>query len=238
MLGGIAQDVELHVEQLLELEAHLRALHVVEALRVVNLAESIFARHEVKAACHRREQRLGDGPRRDAGHEGLGEFLDGARGHAHVFHLLRGDVTGLHAHLGQLHVGGFLHVGVGKLVAPLKHRGLAEDDELLAHLVILVNIFGAIEPHEVDDAVAVGEMPDDALLAGPHGKLLEAQNAALDLHKRHVTREFVDAVYPRAVHIFIRIILQQVAPRLDVELAAQNLFPAWAHAGEVHDVLV
>ena len=106
-----------------------------------------------------------------------------------------------------------------------------------AYLVVLLGIFAAIEPHQVHDACAIGEMSHHAFLAWPHLKGLETQDAPYDLHERHVAREFVDGIDLRAVHIFIGVVLQQVAIGLDAELLAQHLLAVGAYARQVHDVL-
>ena len=83
----------------------------------------------------------------------------------------------------------------------------------------------------------VCEVGHGAFVATVGRKHLVAENLSLDLHKRHVASEVGYAVNLGAVHIFIRIILQQVTPGLDAELTYQCVFLVWAYARKIHDVL-
>ena len=77
-----------------------------------------------------------------------------------------------------------------------------------------------------------------AFLARPHLESLETQDAAHHLYEGHLARQFMDGIDLRAVHIFIRVILQQVTISLDAELVAQHLLPIWAYARQILDVLL
>jgi hypothetical protein len=78
----------------------------------------------------------------------------------------------------------------------------------------------------------------DTFLAGTHGEGFEAENLADHLYKGHFTRQFVDGVYLRAVHIFIRIVFEQITIGLNAELIAQHLLAVRPHAWQVFDVLI
>ncbi len=93
-----------------------------------------------------------------------------------------------------------------------------------------------MKPYEVNDVLTVGEMADDALLPA-FAHLLVAQDMAFDLYLRHVAAQLADGIHLRSVNVFIRIILQQVTPRLDVELTFEYLAAARSHAGQIHDIL-
>ena len=183
------------------------------------------------------QQCLRDGTLGNACHKGFGHLLDRPRRNPPVLHRLRGDVIRLHAHGGQLHVGGFLHVGVRKLVAAVVRQGFTKNDIFCSGLVTVVHpVFGS-EPDEVDNVASVGEVGDDAFLAS-FAKLLEALNGAFDLHQRHVACQLADSIDLRPVYIFIRVILEQVTPSSYVELTDKNLLAFGSHAGEIHDVLI
>ena len=106
------------------------------------------------------------------------------------------------------------------LYAVVEDRRLAEDHVLGAYLVLRHGLFGVVEPYQVHDAGAVGEVGHDAQLARPHVELLETQDAPHDLYERHVARQLVDGVHPRAVYVLVGVVLQQVAKRLDAQLRA------------------
>ena len=100
-----------------------------------------------------------------------------------------------------------------------------------------ISIFAAVKPREVTDARAVGKVSHDAFLTGAHGESLETQDLTDDLHERHFAREFVDGVDLRAVHIFVRIVFQQVTIGLDAKFVAQHLLAVRAYPWQVLDVL-
>ena len=166
----------------------------------------------------------------------LGEFLDGAGGQPGLFHLLRGDVIGLHAHFGELQAVGLVHFGMGKLVASAIDGGFSEDD---VFGVYLIEILWALrqEPHQIADARAVGEMSDDANLPWSHGKFLKTQDVAFHLYVG-IRGKFVDGVELRTVHMLIGEILQQVAKGLDAQFPLQQFLSLGAYARQVFDVLV
>lgn len=100
MVGGVAQDVELHVEQLLELQSLARLLHLDGVLRIVDAAQGCVARDEVACVHDEVGQRLGYRLRYLLRHR-LHHLLQGARRDVALLHLLGSDVVGLHAHLGS-----------------------------------------------------------------------------------------------------------------------------------------
>ena len=126
-------------------------------------AQRLIARDEVK----------GFG---DEGGEGFGErvlqfekhvldrLLYHSRRDAHLLHALRGGVVRLHAHFGELKVGGSLHLGMSKLETSLIDGWATEDNELLPYLIVLIYILCTAEPYEVGYARTVAEMTDHSLL--------------------------------------------------------------------------
>ena len=124
-----------------------------------------------------------------------------------------------------------------KLVPAVKHRGLAKHHVLGVKVIIVVNVLGAVEPHKVYHAVAVGEMGHHPFFADAHGKLLETQNLSFDLYKRHVALQFVDGINLTPVHIFIWIVFQEVGPGINVQFLAEYFLALGAHSRQVHDVL-
>ena len=115
---------------------------------------------------------------------------------------------------------------------------LAEHDVLHTHLVLLVYVLRAVEPHKVYHPMSVAEMANDALLARSLTELLKRQNLSFQLHERHIGLQLVDAIDAAAVNVFIGVILQQLTPRRDAELLLQNLGAPRSHAGQVLDILV
>ena len=236
MVGGVTQYVELHVEELLELQSLARLLHLDGVLRIVDAAQGSVARDEVACVHDEVGQRLGYRLRYLLQHR-LHHLLQGARGDVALLHLLGSDVVGLHAHLGELQFGGALYLGMRELEASAVYRGASKHDVVFAHLVGLVNVLRAGEPHEVDHSPAVGEVSHDALLACRHLELLKREYPAAYLHERHVALQFVYGIDAAPIHIFIWIVLQQVAPGAHAQLLVEHVLLIGADSRQIHYVL-
>jgi hypothetical protein len=68
-------------------------------------------------------------------------------------------------------------------------------------------------------------MGDDSFLTGTHLEGLETQDMSFHLNERHITSQFPDGVETTAVHVFIRVILQQVTKSLDTQFLTEHLLP-------------
>ena len=108
---------------------------------------------------------------------------------------------------------------MSELITTAEDSRSAEHHIFLAYLVTLSHILRCLPPYEVYHTMSVGEMSDKTLLARRHGKLLKTEYPATNLHKRHCTFQLINTIYFTAVNIFIGIVFQQVAPRLDIEFA-------------------
>lgn len=235
LVAGVAQDVKLHVEQLLELQSEACVAGFVGRLRVVDVAQGGVSRDESQGVDDVGREGLGQGLG-DAVEGCAHDALDGARGDAGLFHLLGGHVVGLHAHGGELHLVGLVDLGVGKLVASVVDGGFAEDDVGGVDFVADV-VFCGDEPDDVGDARAVGDVGDDALLAWAHLVLLVGEDAGAYLHVRHVVGELGDGVDVGSVDVFIGIVLQQVTEGFDAQFFAEELASAGSYAWDVFHVL-
>ena len=236
MVGSIAENVELHVEQLFKLQTVACRLHLLRRLGIMYAAQRLIARDEVK--------RFGD-----EGGEGFGErvlqlekhvlhrLLYHSRRDAHLLHALRGGVVRLHAHLGELKVGGPLHLGMSKLETSLIDGRATEDYELLPYLIVLIYILCPAEPYEVGYTRTVAEMTDHSLLTRRHLELLIIEHLALYLHERHIGGKLTDGIDTTAVDILIRKILDKVTPCGYPKLLAQDFLTLGAHTGQIHYVL-
>ncbi len=121
--------------------------------------------------------------------EGACEALYAAAVQAPALHLLGGVVVGLQAHRAELQAADWVDVGMCYVYPSVEDSGASEDDELSAGGIVLPDPFerGGLEPHEVDDAVAVGEMCYQTAFA-PNAFLFIAQYLAFYLHEGHVCR--------------------------------------------------
>ena len=200
----------------------------------MNVTEGSVATYETQSVDNEWRERLGQ-RFLDLLEQRLREFLDGARGQSGLLHLLRCDVIGLHAHLGELQTVGLVHFRMGKLIASAIDGGFAEDDVFGVHLIEVLRFFRQ-KPNQVADAGAVGEMADDTDFPWSHGKLLKAQDAAFNLHECF-RGEFVDGIEFGTVHMLIGIVLQQVAIGLDAQFPLQHFLPLGTYARQEFDVL-
>ena len=98
MVAGVAQNVELNVEQLLKLESFARLLHVHSVAWIVNATHSLIARHKMQTLHDKGRQCFGQWRGYLLKHR-LDQTLYVARRHACLLHPFGGDVVGLHAHL-------------------------------------------------------------------------------------------------------------------------------------------
>ena len=127
---------------------------------------------------------------------------------------------------------------MGELIASAIDGWFAENDILSVHPQAFCQLLGAGEPHEVYDARTVGEMGNDAFLPRPHVELLETQDIPFQLDIGHLAGKIANGVDVAAVHIFIRIILQQVAKRFHAQLLLQDVLPMGADTWYELDVLL
>ena len=167
----------------------------------------------------------------------LHHLLHGARRYVALLHLLGGDVVGLHTHLGELQLRCTLYLRMRELEASAVDSGSAEHDVVLAHLIRLVYVLCAGEPHEVDHSPTVGEVCHDALLACRHLELLKREYLAAYLHEGHVALQFVYGIDAAPIHIFIWIVLQQVAPGAHAQLLVEHVLLVGADSRQIHYVL-
>ena len=234
----VAQYVELNVKKFFEFQPYLCPLHLVEVLGIMDTSQSFEPRNKVMRPRNERWKRFGQGILCKFLYQSLGEFLYATRLKSRLFHLFSGHVIGLHAHRGELHLGGTVDIRMGEPVSAVINAGFSEYDVLFAHLIILIYILRALKPNKVANARTIAEVGYYALLSCTHSIFFKAQYAPFYLHKRHVTRKIGNAVNLATIHIFIRIILQQVAPSADIELLVQYRLPFRAHALKVLYVLV
>ena len=167
------------------------------------------------------------------------QTLDRTGVEPHFLHLLRRVVIGLHAHGRQFQLVCGIDVRVGYIDASVVDVGTSEDDIFFADGVVLLGVFSSVEPRQVHHlACAIGKVRHDAFFAGTHLEGLETQDMAFHLYEGHVAIQFAYAVEPAAVDVFVRIILQQVAKGMDVQLFAEHLPPVGTNPRQVLYVLL
>ena len=158
LVAGIAQDVQLNEEQLLELHPHAGALQLLGVVRIVQRAQRLVAAHQVARSQDRVGQRLGQ-RLAQLFQQRPHQLLHGAAGHARLLHLLRGVVVGLHLYpLRLCLLAQFVQLGVDHLYAVVEHGRAAEDDVHLSNPILLHGGLAIVEPHQVHHARAVAEV--------------------------------------------------------------------------------
>ena len=108
----------------------------------------------------------------------------------------------MHAHAAQREVLSGVHVGVGYVDAPVEGIWPAKDDIVAVLLERGCHVADALKPHQVNEALTVGEVRHEPRLA-PLPRLLHAHDAPSQLHKWHVGSEFAHTVEPAAVDVLI-----------------------------------
>lgn len=131
----------------------------------------------------------------------------------------------------------WFYLRMSNIQSALEHLRLAEHDVRAVRVVLFGDVFDALEPHQVDDSRAVGEMSHQPFLA-TLAEVLERQDLAHQLHVRHRPVDFGDAVEAAAVDVLVRVIRQQIAHSLDGEFLAQQVRTLRTDALQILDVLV
>ena len=232
----IARYVQLHVEELLELQPLAGMLHLVLVVGIVDAADGFVAADEVSLLYDEVGQRLTQ--RRQLLQHALHDALDAARGHAGLLHLLRSVIVGLQTHIVERHAVDVIDVGMAYLKAVVENAGTSEDDVLTVYLIRFNNILHPREPHQVNDAGAVREMGHETLLLYTHVEGLVGQYPPSYLHKGHVGCQFVDRIDLGTVHILVGVVLYQIADTHDAQLLVEHLLAAGTYACNVFYVLI
>ena len=236
-VAHVAHYVELDIEQFLKLEPLARTLHVVYAVRIVDVAHGRVARHQMQRSGDERRKRLGDNVG-NAVEQCLHHLLYGMRVKSVLLHALGGAVIRLQSHLRDVELRCLVYVGMGELESPVEDGGTSEDYIFLANLVLLIYVLSASEPHDIHHPHSVGEVGDDAFLPRTGGELLETEYPPLYLHVGHVARQLADAVNAAAVNIFVGIIFEHLSPRGDIDILFQNVPASRADTWQEFYVLV
>ena len=188
LVAGIPQNVQLDVEQFFELQSQTGLFQLLGIQRIVNLAQSLIARHEVELLGDEVGQRFWDTDFQRF-EQRLGQSFNRTAVQSHFLHLLRGVVVRLHAHRREFQFFCQVDVGMGYVDASVIDVGASEDDIVPADGIVLLGIFATIEPRQVHDlAATIRKMRHHALLTGTHLEGLETQNLSFYLHKGHVAR--------------------------------------------------
>ena len=170
--------------------------------------------------------------------ETFGETFEGAREDPGFFHAFGRAVVGLQAHIGELQGVGGIDVGVSELISTAIEAGLAENDVVGIDFVGGGDVFGRLKPDEIYDAGAIGEVGHNPLLTYAHDELFKAQDLPFYLDEGLRSLQIGDAVEATAIDIFVRIVFEEVAKGVDVELFAQYLFAVRSDTGKIGNVLI
>ena len=167
VVACVTQDIELYVKQFFKLQAQPCLLHFLHVFGIMYLPQSVATRDEMQRGSDIGRQCLGQRLGQFA-YQRLGHLLHAARGQSGLFHALRSDVIGLHAHFRELERGRIVHIGMGKLVPPAVHRGFSEDNIFRPQLVGLVDILRTTKPDQVHDALTICKVGHHTLLVSAH----------------------------------------------------------------------
>ena len=157
-LAGIGHDDELDEEQFLEFQPHVGSSKLVGCAWIVCSSKCFIKWHKMQPFSEILRQRFRNCEGEFA-EEGTREVFQRARRHACLLHALRRGVIGLHAHFTERHRFGFVEVWMNDAQSPSIYARTAEKDIVLAYLYTLLYVFDALKPRNVEEHVAIPEMP-------------------------------------------------------------------------------
>ena len=125
---------------------------------------------------------------------------------------------------------------MGDVDAPVERARPPEHDIVRTRLVNRHDILDAVEPHQVDDALPVGEVGHQAAFP-PLAFRVETQDLPADLHVGHVRCQLMDVIQARAVDMLVREGIKQIMKRTDLQLIRQQLCPFGTHSRQKFHIL-
>ena len=145
----------------------------------------------------------------------------------------------LHTHGREFQFVGSINIGMGDVNASVKDVRSSEDNVFRTYFIALLGIFPTIEPCQVHHLpCTIGEMSHHPFFAGTHLEGLETEDMTLHLYEGHVAVQFANVVEPASVNMFVGIILQQIAERLNAQFLAEHFFAIGADPRQILDVLL
>ena len=145
----------------------------------------------------------------------------------------------MHTHCREFQFVGSINIGMGDVNASVKDVRSPEDNVFRTYFIALLGIFPTIEPCQVHHLpCTIGEMSHHPFFAGTHLEGLETEDMALHLYEGHVAVQFANVVEPASVNMFVGVILQQIAERLNAQFLAEHLFAIGADPRQILDVLL
>ena len=233
-VAGIAQDVELYIEQFLELQPILCLAQQFGIRWEMNLAKCFRQRHQMMGMNQCRRKSLGQRfvqLLQQSSHQ----FLNCMRIEQHTLHLLRRVVVGLHSQSRELQLRCRIDVGMGDVNALVEEGGFAEYNVLRLQLVLVQQVFDTLKPDQVYHTRSIGEVGHQPALTSLAYRL-EAKDFASQLYVGHRAVYLADGVDAAAVDVLVREIVQQVLLRRDSRLLAKYGRPLRPDARQELDV--
>ena len=233
-LAGIAQYIELQIEQFLELHPLACLAQHIGRGRKMQFAQCVVQRHQMKHLPHLLGQRILHllhpwmlQQSADQRIERLGRKTALTRRVREIVHSAKAG-----GRLGGIVYG---HFGVRDRPYAAVFLRLAEDDVFLADPVVVFHRLGFGKPYAFHQPVAVGEY---AAESHPRAFALkfELQEPSAYLHGGHLPFQFLYLIEPALVEIAEREIVQQLAHRADAELLLQRVGPERSHTLQIHYV--
>ena len=155
-----------------------------------------------------------------------------ARIQARLLHLLRSIVIRLHTHLTEYERIGGIYIRMCNIDTTIKDIRPAEDYIVCTHLVSFLYIADAVEPNQIHQHIAIRKVGNQMFFPA-RTCFLETQNLTFHLHKRHIRRQLIYHVEPATVYMLIGEIIEQVVPRVDIQLLTQHLGSVRPYARQI-----
>ena len=215
------EHVQLDIEKLLELQPPTGRLEHPGIIGEMNVAHRLREGNQPRLRQHIGRQGLRQGPM-DPAQQGILQVLDRPRVEERPFHLLRRIVERHQAARKLLRLIDTIQVRMRDVVLMIEGDRLAEHQIFRVDLIFAGHEIQSLEPDQVNDACSISKLTHQSP-ATAHADRLETSDPATQLDIRQVVRQVGYPIDAAPVHIFIRIVIEQVPIGNDAQLPLEDL---------------
>ena len=220
-IGSCPEHVQLDIEKLLELQPPTGRLKCPGIIGKMDVAHRLREGNQPRLRQHVGRQGLRQGPI-DSAQQGILQVLDRPRVEERPLHLLRRIIERHQAARKLLRLIDTIQVRMRDVVLMIEGDRLAEHQIFRVDLIFAGHEIQSLEPDQVNDACPIGKLAHQPL-ATAHADRLETGNPATQLDIRQVVRQVGHPIDAAPVHIFIRIVIEQVPIGNDAQLPLEDL---------------
>ena len=158
----------------------------------------------------------------DPAQQGILQVLDRPRVEERPLHLLRRIIERHQAARKLLRLIDTIQVRMRDVVLMIEGDRLAEHQIFRVDLIFAGYEIQSLEPNQINDACSISKLTHQSP-ATAHANRLETGNPATQLDIRQVVRQVGHPIDAAPVHIFIRIVIEQVPIGNDAQLPLEDL---------------